>query len=154
MASLDIQNFLLLALKLERNGVDFFNHWAEKAETEELRVFFKMLADEEEQHIRDLMKIASDYRSSGITPEISRALREFYDMFSEKVMFSHKEFESIHDLGKAIEIAKKQEIDAQLFYTELKKLIDKQYHDIVERIITEEQNHYSWLINLAKKMNI
>ena len=154
MSSLNIENLLKIALQLEREGVKFFNRWSELAETEELQMFFSMLAEEEEEHVRIFLKIAADYRNSESEVEISSGLQKFYKKFSSEVLYNDAEFESVTDMKQALEKAKKQEIDAQLFYSELRKHINKSHHGIVDRIISEEQKHYKKISDLQKTLNL
>jgi len=154
MAVLSLENLFKIALQIEREGVKFFNRWTQLAETEELQMFFSMLAEEEEDHIRDFMKIAKESRNSGSTVEISNALEEFYKKFSREVLFNDQEFNKITNMKQALQVAKKQEIDAQLFYSELRKHIDKSYYNIIDRIISEEQKHYKKISDLQKTLKL
>ena len=59
---------------------------------------------------------------------------------------------SVKDLASAIELAKKQEVDAQLFFSDLIKYLSKENVDTVKRIIIEERNHFDKLSALEKKL--
>ncbi len=154
MASLSIENLLMIALQLEREGVKFFDRWAQLAESEELQMFFSMLAEEEDEHIRDFMKITEEYKDFENEVEMSKEFQEFYKKFSQEILFNDQEFNAITDMKQALEIAKKQEIDVQLFYTELRKHIDKSYYGIIDKIIFEEQIHYKKISDLQKTLKL
>lgn len=94
---LNITKLIDFAIRLKDSGEAFFNKWAEKAGTDELKIFFRLLAE-------------------------------------------------------AIELAKKQEVDAQLFFSDLIKYLPGEYVDTVKQIIVEERNHFTRLSTLEEKL--
>ncbi len=153
MGRLTVENIFKIAVELEQRGFNFFTDWAEKAESDEVKMFFSMLADEEKEHIDVFLNIAKKQESGNIKSEINEKFMEFFDDFQENVMFSDKEFRNAKTLNEAFELAKKQEIDVQLFYSELKKYVDRATSHILDDIIAEEQLHYKKISDLQKKLN-
>ena len=49
------------------------------------------------------------------------------------------------NLPAAIELAKKQEMDAQLFYADLKKYLALEHQEIIDKIIIQEEDHLARL---------
>lgn len=152
MTTLDLKDVLIFAITLERRGLDFFTEWAEKAESDEVKMFFSMLADEENEHVEIFTKILEKQKKEVKQTELSVKFLDFFKTFSEDIMFSNEDFKKVRNLSEAFELAKKQEIDVQLFYSELKKHVDKSKAGIIGELIKEEQEHYKKINDLQKKL--
>jgi len=152
MAQLSIHEVFKFAVQLERRGLIFFREWMEKAELDEVKMFFSMLADEEEEHVEVFIKLSEKVETVDPSDKVNERFQYFFESFSRDVMYNNKVFSEANTLNQAFELAKKQEMDVQLFYSELKKYVDKSYHEVIDKIITEEQDHYRKIIDLQKKL--
>jgi len=152
MAKLSIQEVLKFAVQLERRGLVFFREWAEKADLDEVKMFFSMLGDEEEEHVEVFLKLSEQVKDGSPQYKGNERFHEFFESFSRDVMYNNKVFNKAKTLNQAFELAKKQERDVQLFYSELKKFVDKSYHNVIDRIVSEEQDHYRKIDDLQKKL--
>ena len=85
---------------------------------------------------------------------LNKEYSDYLDEFANDILFNEKEIEMIKNLKDAIEIAKKQELDAMLFYTDIKNHVSAEYTEVVEKIISEERKHFKKLSDLQKKLNI
>lgn len=59
--------------------------------------------------------------------------------------------ESITDLDTGYKVAINLEKDTILFLNEVKRLVDKKYHNTVDAIIDEERQHLKWLYEYQSK---
>ena len=154
MTLLNINKLLQFAVQLEEQGEELYKEWAGEAETDELKMFFLVIADEEKQHKELFSKIAVEHKDPDKGFEITKEYSDYLDEFANDILFNKKEIDMIKNLKDAIEIAKKQELDAMLFYTDIKNHVSTEYTEAVEKIISEERKHFKKLSDLQKKLNI
>ena len=153
MTQLSIQEVLKFAVQLERRGLIFFREWADKSELDEVKMFFSMLGDEEEDHVEVFLKLSEQVDAGDPQFQGNEKFHKFFESFSRDVMYNNKAFSEAKTLNQALELAKKQERDVQLFYSELKKYVDESYHKVIDKIVSEEQDHYRKIDDLQKKLN-
>ena len=153
MNLINVNRLLQYAVQLEERGVNFYKAWAEKAETDELRMLFLMLSDEEKSHQEKFTRIAVYHKDPAKGFEISQEYSAYLDQFANEILFNEKEISMINGLKDAIEVAKKQELDSMLFYTDIKNHVSAEYTEAVEQIISEEREHFTKLSNLQEKLN-
>ena len=154
MNLLNINRLLQFAVQLEERGEKFYEEWAKKAETDELKMLFLLIAEEEKHHKELFSKIAINHKDPDKGFEISHEYSEYLNEFANEILFNEKEINMINSLKDAIEVAKKQELDAMLFYTDIKNHVSAEYTDAVEQIIIEEREHFTKLGNLQKKLKL
>ena len=150
---LSIEKLLDFAIRLEEIGEKFFMEWAEKAESDDVKKFFRFLAEEESEHKKIFKKLRE---KTGVIQNNDIKIQEehidFFDTFANTILFNEKEMNSVKNLAEAIELAKKQEVDAQLFFSDLIKYLSKENIDTVKQIIEEELNHFDKLVKLENKL--
>ena len=154
MTLLNINKLLQFAVELELRGVKFYEEWAEKSETDELKMLFLMLADEEKHHTEIFSKIAVAHKDPDKGFEITEEYSEYLYQFANDILFNEKDIDMIKTIKDAIEVAKKQELDAMLFYTDIKNHVSAEYTAAVEQIISEERKHFKKLGNLQLKLKL
>jgi len=150
---LNLDKLIDFAIRLEDLGEKFFLEWAEKTESPDLKKFFKFLAEEESVHkktFEDLKKNMGLIQNKEV--EIQDEYEDYFNTFATTILYNEKEMKSVKDLHGAIELAKKQEVDAQLFFSDLIKYLSSQHVNIVKQIIEEERNHFDSLSALEKKI--
>lgn len=154
MTLLNINKLLQFAVQLEERGVKFYEEWADMAETDELKMVFLMLADEENNHVEKFSKIAVAHKDPDKGMEISEEYAEYLDQFASDILFNKEDIAMVGNLKDAIEVAKKQELDAMLFYSDIKNHVSADYIGAVEQIIAEERKHFTKLGDLQKKLKL
>lgn len=154
MTLLNINRLLQFAVQLEERGEKFYENWAENTENDELKMLFLLIADEEKLHKELFSKLAINHKDPDKGFEITKEYSEYLDEFANEILFNEKELDTIKNLRDALEIAKKQELDAMLFYTDIKNHVSAEYTEVVEKIISEERKHFKKLSDLQKKLKI
>ncbi len=154
MTLLNINKLLQFAVQLEERGVKFYEDWAEKAETDELKMIFLLLAEEESHHMDLFSKIAIAHKDPDKGFEITEEYSDYLEQFANEILFNKDDINMIKSLKDAIEVAKKQELDAMLFYSDIKNHVSAEYTSAIELIISEERKHFNKLSDLQKKLNI
>ena len=154
MTLLNINKLLQFAVDLEDRGVKFYETWAEQTDTDELKMVFLLLAEEEKHHKELFSKIAVAHKDPDKGLEISEEYSEYLDQFANEILFNENDIDMVKNLKDAIEVAKKQEMDAMLFYTDIKNHVSAEYTDAVEQIISEERKHFKKLGDLQKKLKL
>lgn len=150
---LTLESLLDFAIRLEELGEEFFLKWAENADSDELKKFFRFLAEEEAGHkkaFEDLRKKADSTET-----ENSQSQDEYeahFRVLTDTILYSEREMESVETLAEAVALAKKQELDAQLFFSDLVMYLPADAVEIVRRIIAEENNHFDKLSALESKL--
>jgi len=145
-----------LGIQIEKNGRDFYSTVAMSSKEDKAKQIFQYLADEEKKHIRLFENILSDieeYESSGLYTEeyfaYLRALSEEYVFTKEKK--GQEIAQKVKDDREAIEIGIDAEKDSILFYNEMKKLVIKDRHGALNKLIEQEQEHLRKLSELKGK---
>ena len=154
MNLLNINKLLQFAVELEKRGVKFYEDWAEKAESDEVKLLFLMLSDEEKSHEELFSKIAIAHKDPDKGFDISEEYSEYFDQFANDILFNENDIDMIKNINDAIEVAKKQELDSQLFYNDIKNYVSAEYTAAVELIISEEIKHFQKLGELQKKLKL
>ena len=154
MTLLNINKLLQFAVEMEERGVKFYDTLSEKADADELKMLFHLLS-EEEKHQKELVsEIAVSHKDPDKGFQITKEYSEYLDQFARDILFNEKDLSMIKNLKDAIEIAKKQELDAMLFYTDIKNHVAAEYTTAVEQIISEERKHFKKLSELQNKLKL
>ena len=150
---LDIEKLLDFAIRLEELGEEFFTRWAKQAKTDGVEKFFKFLAEEESEHKKtfEILKKKTGLISNKDV-QLQKDYREYFESFASTILYNEKEMEAVEDLPMAIKLAKKQETDAQLFFTDLIKYVSPEHNNIIKQIIDEEVKHFDKLVTLENKL--
>jgi len=154
MTLLNINKLLQFAVDLEERGVKFYETWAEQTDTDELKMIFLLLAEEEKHHKELFSNIAVAHKDPDKGLEISEEYSEYLDQFANEILFNENDIDMVKSLKDAIEVAKKQELDAMLFYSDIKNHVSAEYTGAVEQIISEERKHFKKLGDLQKKLKL
>lgn len=152
MSLLGIGQLLEYAVQVEEKGELFFREWAGKAASDDLKKIFELLAEEESIHkktFENLKDGIGDDSADGVVPgEYDDYLR----LFTEEILFAHEEAKAAAGLHDAVELAKKQELNSILFYSEMRTYLPKGHDGVIKKIIDEERKHYVKLSSLEKKL--
>lgn len=145
------------AIRIERNGVEFYRYLSENAESNNARDVFSFLAAEEEKHIgvfRDMLDEVADY-----TPRYSYPGEYglFLDELAASAIDSLKNFQDAlkaEGFEEAIKLGIKIELQSIVFYSEFYELLPDNLSDTIKKIIGEEKKHYLELKAIQKKRNL
>ena len=153
MPLLDIDKLLEFAVRLEDKGQKFYLEWASRVDMNNVRAFFEMIAEEETLHKKTFQELRAAMKSDPPGVEPQEEYEDYFRTFADYIVFSDTEMKAVKELGTAIEMAKKQELDAILFYSDLRKFLAEKHQDILKRIMDEERKHFVKLDGLQKKLN-
>lgn len=145
-----------VAVRIEENGITFYNFAEKMAKTEDVKKLFADLAAAEAAHKRIFEKLLANIET--YTPperyagEYAEYLRNYVDnniIFTKEVM--DKQLSAVTDTPSAVEFAMQRELDSILYYHEIKNLVPPAQHETIEQIIAEERKHYAMLLDAKKK---
>lgn len=146
MSLLNIEKLLEFAVQMEKMGEAFYQVWAEKAETRSLQMFLQHMAQEEREHQVIFENLKEEVvRILPELPETQEEYEEHFKTVSQQIIFNQQEIDKVKNLPAAIELAKKQELDAQLYYADLKKYLALEHQPIIDKIIQDEVDHLTQL---------
>ena len=145
-----------VAVRIEENGINFYNFAGQIARTEDSKNLFAKLSEAEAAHKRTFEKILSQIETytppERYTGEYAAYLRNYVDnnlIFTKEVM--DKQLSKVTDTVGAIEFAMQRELDSILYYHEIKNLVPAGQHETIEKIIEEERKHYAMLLEMKKR---
>jgi len=148
-----VSEVVQMGIQIEKNGKDFYSRVAELAKTEKVKEAFLFLEGEEEKHIKVFKEILSGvekYEPPESYPEeyfsYLKALSEDYVFTKEKM--GEEMARRSRDEREAIEAGIGFEKDSILFYQEMKNLVKRETHEIINRLINEEKKHLTKLYQL------
>ena len=145
-----------VAVRIEENGITFYNFAEKIAKTEDAKKIFAQLALAEAAHKRTVEKLLSQIET--YTPperyagEYADYLRNYVDnnlIFTKDVM--DKQLSQVTDTVGAFDFAMQRELDSILYYHEVKNLVPAAQHEAIEKIIEEERKHYQMLNQMKKR---
>ena len=145
-----------MAVRIEENGLKFYTDAFKASESNAVRELFKVLADEEGQHIKTFLTIkkslADDNDGGGFDAYADEASAYLKALADTEVFTSpeggRKAAVNMHDAGDVIEMAIGMEKDALLFYYELQRMIREKDRHVLESIIEQEKEHLRKLTEL------
>ncbi|MGA2090653.1 MAG: ferritin family protein [Endomicrobiales bacterium] len=146
-------------IQIEKNGRDFYDLASKTVKAEKLRQVFEYISNDEQLHIAIfegiVSKIDTNPRTAGNYPT------EYVDyvnaLVEENVFTKNKQgsevARTIRNDKQALEIALGFEKDSILFYNEIKKVMGAGVHKDIDKLISEEQDHFKRLSDVMKGFN-
>lgn len=146
---------LEIAIHIEENGQRFYSRTAGAVADQTARLIFNHLADEEVRHkdlFSGLLTEADGYKP---VPETYPGEHIAYiRAFAGRLVFGkalpESDLPDITDPRAAVRFGLDRETESILLYQELKDLLPKDKHPVVDAIIVEEKTHYTKLAGLLK----
>lgn len=147
---------LEMAKDIEKNGYEFYNRQAQKAEDSELEQLLLKLASDEEKHYDVFDKLSLEIKNETkeeseyiYTPKVSSYLESLVEF---SVFSPEKELET-GSVKEVIAVAIRAEKDSILLYQEMLENNSGKTHEIIEKLIVEEKKHLMELMkyNARKK---
>ena len=141
---LDITQILDFAIHMEQKGYEFYTESAKKFNDLKLTQLFHLLAEQELNHERLFKQMKEKTGKSTALDDkadeihIKDYLGEF--LFGKKKSLKEK-VKPLQTIEEVIQLAFGIEKDSVVFYTALKKYVDKENESVIESVIQEEVDH-------------
>jgi len=141
-----------MAVQIEKNGLEFYNAMAAKAQSEKSKELFSFLAAEEIRHKATFQKMLNSLKQLELTASEEEEYNNYLGALTSSRVFSQQAptDEVVKDLDDmaAIDMAIEAEKDSVLFYYELMEQAMDEDKAAIERIIKEEKSHYAMLMRM------
>jgi len=149
------QDILLFAKRIEENGERFYQQSADRLQDPKAKELFRYLAEEERVHRNVFEGMLSTMERVDVRETYAgEYLNYLQDYLDRKVIFDSKTAESelvdVQDTVSAIDFAIRREMDAILYFTEVKHFVSEGQQGPINRILEEERGHFSKLSDLKK----
>jgi len=155
MKLFESNEIFLFATRIEENGEKFYRHAAKMAKEKEPRALFTFLADEEVRHRKTFEEMLSKMERRDVEESYpGEYLAYLHDYLDNKIVFSQgakdSEYPEVKDTLSAIDFAIQREINAVLYYHEVKRFVAQSQQEDIDKIIEEERRHFSQLTEMKK----
>lgn len=157
MATYDISEILQFAVHIEEGGEYFYNKMVEKADDERLKKIFTWLASEEVVHKKTFSDMLNEIKTYDSQESYPEEYFSYLKAYTQNIIFRKedldKKIDKLRDVEDAIDFAIARELEAVLYYKELKEMISKEQHSVIDKIIDEERRHFMRLRALKDEYN-
>ncbi len=154
------REILTIAVKIEKNGHDFYLKLSKESKDDKLKTLFTELAKMETEHVNlfseMLQNVPDDdfetLSSFGFSEEIFLYLEAIAD---SKIFVKNNNFslDTQQDIMNVFAIALALEKDSIIFYYELLAYMSEQHKKTIETILTEEKKHILLLVKKRKEFS-
>jgi rubrerythrin len=150
-----ISDILEVAIRIERQGIEFYNKLHDTVDSTDAKETFSYLAAEEEKHIgwfREILsKVAEDkpkYKYPGEYELFLEGAANYALNFFQK----GKTASAAKNTSESIEIGIGLEIASVAYYTQFSQGFAKTEKQIIEKVIKEEKSHLAKLQLMKRKL--
>lgn len=152
------KEILEMAIRIEKNGLEFYKQAGNASRSERLKQLFTFLAGEEKKHIMFFGEmdryVQDDDLSDTLDPYFEEASLYLNALANSRVFTDKNEGKrlagKIHDEQEALQTAINMEKDSILFYYEFSNAVANKDKAILKGIIEEEKSHLGKLTALYK----
>jgi len=138
-------NAIEIAIKMEKDAIDFYTEAAEKAQHPVGKKMFMSITEDEKRHLEILSKIFKDI---GITIEEVSPMRNMQTIFKSMKEAMMKRVKATQDELDAFKIAMQMEKEGVEFYKRAgSEAQTEKEKSLFERLVKEEQQHYDIFAN-------
>ncbi|MBL8027292.1 MAG: ferritin family protein [Fibrobacteres bacterium] len=153
--TLNIDEILEVAVRIEQNGAEFYDHAASKSKSAECIKVFSTLGRQEKRHASLFAKWLKNASIERDYTEPDEDVSLYIKTFAENHIFSKKgtgEFKIDHLKSQKgiLEFARSIETASITLYHELKVVMPKSASSVMDKIINEERSHYLLITRLLK----
>lgn len=135
-----LQEAISLAIKAEKDGMDFYRRAASVAKNERAKGVLNMLADEEVGHLKAFF----DHYKGSEYGDLASYINSPVDTKNPAYMKLEKAINEDMVEQKALELALVEEMDCIGQYTQLAQgVVDPAVRTVFERVVKETQGHYA-----------
>lgn len=146
-----LEDIFNIMIELEDLGHHHYIEMQAMTDDYKLKELFGILATQETAH----KKLYTKYKNMNITFE-RNAVSEDYEAYMDSLLKGTVRFleqsKEINSFEHGINIAINLEKDTILFLTELRRIIDKQYHEAIDNITDQERKHLKSLYDYKAKL--
>ena len=152
-----LSDLLEIAVRIERNGLDFYKALTHSAENPAAKDTFSFLAAEEEKHIgvfRKMLEKVAEYTPRFTYPGEYELYLEGVasrSVFTEGKM-QDKKITSCQNISQAVEVAMDFESQSILFYNELLGSFKGTAKKYLDEVIKEEKGHFAKLAEMKDRL--
>ena len=145
---------LQFALRMEENGGLFYQKASELSQNSEVKKLFGYLASEEAEHKKTFEKFLSQVTLYEPPEEYpGEYLSYLHNYIDGKIFFTNDDsMTKALDVASALEFAIQREMDAILYYSELKSFVNADDAKALDAIIEEERKHFAQLSEIMKNL--
>ena len=144
-----------MAIQIEKNGLEFYNAMAAKAQSDSSKKLFAFLAGEEVRHRATFQQMLNNLKQLEFTASEEEEYNNYLGALTSSRVFNPKASteEIVKDLNDlaAIEMAMEAEKDSILFYYELMGQVLEEDKAQIEQVIKEEKSHYAMLVRMKNE---
>lgn len=146
-----------LGIQIEKNGRDFYNALVEQFKNQKAKETFKYLAGEEEKHIAVFQNILDSVHKYEPPESYPGEYFAYMNALARDYVFTQKDkgreiAKNVKGDKEAISLGIGFEKDSIIFYVGMKKVVPEYDHKIVDRLITQEQDHLRQLSDLKENL--
>lgn len=146
-----------LGIQIEKNGRDFYNALVEQLKNQKAKEAFKYLAGEEEKHIAVFQNILDSVHKYEPPESYPGEYFAYMNALARDYVFTQKDkgreiAKNVKGDKEAISLGIGFEKDSIIFYVGMKKVVPEYDHKIVDKLITQEQDHLRQLSELKESL--
>ncbi len=148
---------LNMAIRIEQQGVKFYEACASWTEQESVAEVFRRLMEQEKLHAQVFSRMKEAFKDYPLPESYPGEMRSYIDSFvSDQVFYDTEqavdETSRMNNPFKAIEFGIQFEQRSILFYSAIKDIIRKSETKVVDEVIEQEHRHIRWLLGLRGKL--
>lgn len=146
-----------LGIQIEKNGRDFYNAVIEQSKNQKAKETFKYLAGEEEKHIAVFQNILDSVHKYEPPESYPGEYFAYMNALARDYVFTQKDkgreiAKNVKGDKEAINLGIGFEKDSIIFYVGMKKVVPEYDHKIVDKLITQEQDHLRQMSELKESL--
>jgi len=155
MSVFESREIYQFAIRIEENGERFYRQAAQTIRDKNASGLFAHLADEEVKHKKIFEGMLPKTETFSMDERYPGEYLEYLkDYLDDKVVFNKRETDQeltdVKDAPSAIDFAIHREMNAILYFLEVKNLVSKDQQSFIDRIVDEEKKHFSLLSQMRK----
>jgi Uncharacterized conserved protein len=144
-----LEDIFNVMIELETLGNIHYSKMKGMTSNAKLKVLFEQLAAAELSH-KELYQTLKSKIINFNQEKVNQEYQEYMDvMLNQTIQFLH-ESSSVSDFEKGFEIAVRLEKDTILFLNELRSIVDANYYEAIDHVISQEQGHLKALYKFEK----
>lgn len=146
-----------LGIQIEKNGRDFYNTLGERSKNQKAKEKFKYLAGEEEKHIAVFQKILDSVHKYEPPETYPGEYFAYMNALARDYVFTEKDkgreiAKNVKGDKEAINLGIGFEKDSIIFYGGMKRIVPEYDHKIVDKLVSQEQDHLRQLSELKESL--
>ncbi|MFZ5907593.1 MAG: ferritin family protein [Nitrospirota bacterium] len=144
-------NAIEIAIRMEKDAIDFYREAAEKATHPVGKKMFLSITEDEKRHLQMLTRI---FKEVDITPDETSPMKNIKTVFESLKDTMMKKVEATKDELEAFRIAMKMEQEGVEFYKRAGANATKEKEkNLFKRLVHEEEQHYAIFSNTFSFLN-